>query len=94
MQQFSISTRKNKKYMTITPKGKLIHFGAIRPDGEPYSQYKDSTPIKYYSYVDHKDKNRRDRYRARHKKILDKSGKPAYLNKENAAYYAWRYLWT
>ncbi len=90
---FQVSTRDNKKYMVRSPKGKLIHFGSIRPNGEPYSQYKDSTPNKYYSYLDHNDKKRKRRYQSRHKAILDKSGRPAYLNPEQPAYYAMRYLW-
>ena len=88
MPTFALSTRMNKKYMTRTPKGKLVHFGSSE-----YEHYKDSTPIKYYSYLDHNDKKRRTRYRARHKAILKKDGKPAYLDPEQPAYYSYNFLW-
>lgn len=39
-------------------------------------------------FTKHKDPERRARYRARHKAIKDKSGKPAYKNKLSAAYWA------
>jgi hypothetical protein len=86
------STRVNKKYMVRTPKGKLIHFGAI-VNGKPMGQFKDSTGLGLYSKYDHLDKKRRASYRARHKEIKLKNGKPAYLDKEQAAYYAWHLLW-
>lgn len=85
--KFEKSTRKNKKYMVRTPKGKLIHFGS-----NTHEQYKDSTPLKLYSHLDHGDKERRANYRARHEKVM-KDGKPAYLDKESPAYYSYHYLW-
>ena len=36
---------------------KWIHFGDSR-----YEQFRDSTPLKLYSYLDHKDKERRRNY--------------------------------
>ena len=86
------STRKTKKYMVRTPKGRLIHFGAI-VNGVPMGQFKDSSGLGLYSKHDHLDPKRRASYRARHGKILLKDGTPAYKNKEQAAYYAWRLLW-
>ena len=86
------STRVNKKYMVRTPKGKLIHFGAI-VNGKPMGQFKDSTGLGLYSKYDHLDKKRRASYRARHKAIKLNDGSPAYKNKEQAAYYAWHLLW-
>ena len=42
------STRKNKKYM-VKYNDKWIHFGDKR-----HEHYRDSTPLKLYSYLDHK----------------------------------------
>lgn len=81
------STRSGKKYM-VRYKGKIIHFGSIA-----HEHYKDSTPLKIYSHLDHNDKARRDKYRARHSKILLKNGKPAYKDKSSASWWSWKYLW-
>ena len=88
MPQFFISNRKNKKYDVITPKGKRISFG-----NSLYSQYKDSTGIGAFSYLDHKDPERRRLYLARAKGIRDKEGNLTYLNPESPNYYAVKYLW-
>jgi hypothetical protein len=85
---FKKSTRKDKKYMVRTPKGKLIHFGQIG-----FEQFKDSTGLGLYSHLDHGDKNRRRLYRLRHRAIKTKDGKPAYKDKESSSYYSWNYLW-
>ena len=57
-ESFGYSTRKNNKYVSTLPGGKKIHFGS--------SQYPD--------YLIHKDKERRERYLARAKKIKNKQG--------------------
>lgn len=44
-------------------------------------------------YTIHQDKERRKRYRKRHGAITDKTGKKAYLNKNNPAYWSWFLLW-
>ena len=88
MPEFKKSTRAGKKYMVRSPQGRLIHFGALG-----YQHYKDSTPLKLYSHLDHKDKVRRDRYRKRHEAIKTKAGLPAYKDPEQGAYYAWKFLW-
>ena len=88
--KFERSTRKNKKYMVTTPSGKkIVHFGDTR-----YQHYRDSTGLKLYSNLDHLDKKRRDNYRTRHKSIMLKNGKPAYLDREQPAYWSFHYLWT
>lgn len=51
--QLFLSSRKNKKYMVITPDDKLVHFGAIG----------------YEDFTKHKDKERRDAYLRRATKI-------------------------
>lgn len=74
------STRKGKKKMVLARKGsyvKLVHFGALG----------------YSDFTKHKDPKRRARYRKRHRAILLKSGKPAYKDKWQAAYWSWHDLW-
>ena len=58
-------------------KGKTIHFGS--------RIHKD--------YTFHKDSERKERYRNRHRGILKKDGTPAYLDKTKPAYWAWWILW-
>jgi hypothetical protein len=89
MPEFKKSTRAGKKYMVKTPSGKWIHFGA-----SGYGQYFDKVPLKLYSHLNHGDKKRRENYRNRHMAIKLKDGTPAYKNKEQPAYWSWRYLWT
>ena len=79
-------TKSNKKYKVVY-KGKYIYFGDKR-----YQQYKDK--IGYFGKYDHGDTKRRDTYRARHKNILNKDGKPSYKIKGTPAYYSWHYLWS
>ena len=92
MPVFEKSDRKDKKYKVITPKGKKIHFGAI-VEGVPMGHYKDSTGLGIYSRYDHGDKDRRDRYLARAKKIKNKKGELTWNNPETANYYSIKYLW-
>ena len=56
------STRKNNKYMATLPSGKKVHFGSPN----------------YPDYTIHKDKDRRDKYLARAKKIKNKQGELTY----------------
>ena len=46
------STRKNKKYM-VKYNDKWIHFGDTR-----YEHFRDKTPLKLFSYLDHNDDKR------------------------------------
>jgi len=85
------SKAKNKKYAVYVLKNgkkKKINFGDIR-----YKHFKDTTPLKLYSKLDHGDKERRKRYLKRAKGIKLKNGKFAYLDKNQANYYAVKYLW-
>ena len=88
MTQFRKSKTKFKKYDALTPKGRWIPFGDKR-----YFQYRDATPLKLYKHLDHNDPARRKRFRDRHREIKTKDGTPAYLDKEQPAYYSWHYLW-
>ena len=87
------STRAAKKYMAVLPSGKKIHFGA-----KGYEQFRDSTPLKLYSSMDHGNKKRRENYFSRHSAGIK--------NKKDALKYEWnnskritakilshRYLW-
>ena len=67
---------------------KWIHFGDKR-----YQQYKDQTPAKLYSHLDHNDNERRQRYLKRARGIKDKNGKITYQNKSSPNYYSVKYLW-
>ena len=67
-ESFGYSTRRNNKYVSTLPGGKKIHFGS--------SQYPD--------YLIHKDKERREWYLARAKKIKNKQGELTYTNPESA----------
>ena len=71
------SNRKNSKYVVTQPNGHKVHFGS--------SQYAD--------YLIHKDKERRDRYLARAKKIKNKQGEFTYDNPESANYWSVNLLW-
>lgn len=86
--EFKKSTRKGKKYMVITPKGKKIHFGALG-----YQHYKDTTGLNLYSNLNHLDKSRRKNYLSRAKGIKNKQGKLTWKDKESPNYYAVKYLW-
>ena len=86
------STSKNKKY-SVYVKGdnaklKLIHFGDTR-----FENYKDTTPLKLYSHLNHNDPIRRDRYLHRAKGIKDKQGNLTWKDKNSANYYSIKYLW-
>lgn len=83
---FRRSLRKDKKYDVVFDDGSYISFGAIKRNGEPYQQFKDSTPLKLFSAYDHGDKERRLRYYARHGSM--ESAKPY-----SPDWFSKRYLW-
>lgn len=85
--EFKKSTRKDKKYM-VYYNNKWIHFGDSN-----YQHYKDSTPLKLYKYLDHKDIERRNLYKKRARGILDKKGNLTYLDKNSPNYWAYHFLW-
>ena len=71
------STRKNNKYAATLSSGKKIHFGS--------SQYPD--------FLIHKDKERKERYLTRAKKIINKQGELTYTNPESANFWSVNLLW-
>lgn len=89
--KFSKSKAQGKKYaveVMINGKPKTINFGALG-----YQHYKDRTPLKLYSRLNHNDPVRRSAYRARHSEIYTKSGKRAINDKGQAAYWSYHCLW-
>lgn len=88
MLKFKIPKTGYKKYTAVFPDGEEVSFGDIR-----YQQYRDTTPLRAYSHMDHLDPQRRKSYLARHKKIKDKSGKFAYKNPRSASALSIKYLW-
>jgi hypothetical protein len=52
-----------KKYTAILQDGRRVSFGEVG-----YQQYRDRTPLKLYSALDHHDEERRRRYYQRHPK--------------------------
>ena len=81
------STAKGKKLMVITPKGKLIHFGA---DGMEH--FKDKTGL-LDKKLNHNDKVRRKSYLTRTAKILRKDGSETKGDPESANYHSRKVLW-
>ena len=71
------SSRKNNKYMVKLPGGKKVHFGSP----------------KYPDYLTHKDKDRRDKYRARAMKIKNKKGELTYTKPESSNFWSVNLLW-
>ena len=68
-----IQHEKNNKYMATLPSGKKVHFGSPN----------------YPDYTIHKDKDRRDKYLARAKKIKNKQGELT----ESSNYWSVHLLW-
>jgi hypothetical protein len=81
------STRASKKYMVFY-NNHWIHFG-----DRTMQQFRDSTPLKLYSYLDHNDPVRRQRYLARAKGIRDANGNLTYSNPNLANFYSVHFLW-
>ena len=76
-ESFDYSTRKNNKHVATLSSGKKIHFGS--------SQYPD--------FLIHKDKERKERYLARAKKIRNKQGELTFNNPESANFWSVNLLW-
>lgn len=82
--EIKVSSRKNKKYDVYKNGKYLLSFGSLKNEkGEYYQHYKDTTPLKHYSHLDHGDKTRLNNFWKRHKKTNDKT----------SARYWLRFLW-
>jgi hypothetical protein len=77
--QWQVSPRKDKKYRVILTDGSKVDFGS-----RFHQQFKDATPLKAFSHLDHGDKKRRDLYFKRHNKDYPPYS-PDWLSK--------KYLW-
>tara|TARA_R110000765_G_scaffold418506_1_gene522034 strand:- start:2054 stop:2320 length:267 start_codon:yes stop_codon:yes gene_type:complete len=85
--EFSKSKVKNKKY-AVKYNGKTINFGSTIN-----SQFKDTTGLGLYSYLDNNDIKKRKAFRARFSKIKNKEGQLVYKLKTSPTYWSWHYLW-
>ncbi|KAL8003723.1 hypothetical protein Plhal703r1_c12g0064011 [Plasmopara halstedii] len=63
---FRISKRKDKKYDAVFDDGRVVSFGGIKRNGEPYQQYRDITPLRAFSKYDHGNIERKQRFYRRH----------------------------
>ena len=93
LKKFRKSKTRHKKYDAIivdikTRKEYIVPFGDNR-----YEHFRDTTGLGLYSKYDHNDKERRDRYRARHRAIKLKDGTPAYKKKYSPAWFSYNFLW-
>jgi hypothetical protein len=88
MLEFKKSTRKGKKYMVYYNK-RWIHFG-----DNSAQQFRDRTPLRLYSNLDHLDPVRQKSYLARARGIKDKAGNLTYLNKNSPNFYSYHFLWS
>jgi len=71
------STSKNKKWMTITPNGRKVHWG------DPHMK----------DYTQHRNKKRRSNYRKRHSGIRLKNGSRAIDKKWSPAWLSYHVTW-
>jgi len=71
------STRKNKKYMARLKNSndKWTHFG-----NPLYQQWRDSTPLKLYSHLDHNDSKRRKAFKTRFEKTRHNVGSASFFS--------------
>lgn len=88
--------------MSLQLKAKKLgasEFGVSKAKGKKYYVIYNGKRINFGAkgmsdYTIHKDKARRDRYRARHSKIKLKDGRLAYKVKESPAFWSYRILWS
>ena len=84
------------KYTAVMPmkdgKTKTVHFGH-----RDYQHYQDRVPKnkggKLWSHKDHKDRERMENYRKRHRGVLTKDGTPAYKKKYTPSWFSYHFLW-
>lgn len=80
------------KYTAWMRDGSKVHFGHA-----DYEQYRDAVPVSLggglWTHKDHRDAKRRERYRARHRGVRTKSGRPAYRVKYSPSWFSYHFLW-
>ena len=79
------SEAKNKKYAAILKNKKTGRFKTVNFGQKFFEQYRDSTGLGLYSHLDHDDEKRRDNFKKRFGRLLDK--------KYTATWFANKYLW-
>lgn len=88
-----VSSRKNKKYDIYTRGGGAIKYLLSFGDNR-YQQYEDSTPLKHYKKLDHKDKKRRQNYYNRHGRTNEALARGAGRDvRHSPKYWSNKYLW-
>ena len=95
----SLPSLVGSQLMTKAKKLGATAFGISKAKGKKYYVIYEGRRINFGAkgmsdYTIHKDKARRDRYRARHSKIKLKDGRLAYRVKESAAFWSWNLLWS
>ena len=80
------SSNPKKKYETILENKKTGKQVIMRWGSPSYEQYQDKTPLKLYAHKDHKNKVRRDAYRARHRVYI----RQGYYSPGQQS---WKWLW-
>jgi len=80
---FRKSIKKNKKYDVFKDGKYITSFGAIHPNGTPYTQYFDKIQV-YKDYNNYDDK-KRENYKKRHEKDRH--------NKYSAGWFSDIFLW-
>lgn len=68
-----LSNRKHKKYTADVAIGNRLHMNVHFGDNR-YQQYRDATPLKAWSHLDHNDPKRRQAYLSRHAKDKGPAG--------------------
>ncbi len=81
--KYKVTIYRNKK------KYKTVQFGSVS-----HKHYKDTTPLKLYSDMDHYDLERKARYRKRASKIKNKNGKYTYTIKYTPNWFSYNFLWS
>lgn len=77
--------RKNKKYSVLKYNNKTKQYDYLLSFGDNrYEHFKDQTPLKLWSHLDHNDLERKKRYYQRHSKTNDKN---------SASYWSNKFLW-
>lgn len=87
----------NYKYTAILKDGSPWKTNRVNFGDRRYQHYYDKTPLQLnggkYHAKDHLDKERRSRYRLRHKMIKNKQGLAAYQIPLSPAWFSYHFLW-
>jgi hypothetical protein len=83
---FEKSKTKNKKYDAILQNKETKKLGRVPFGDNRYEHFKDSTPLKLYSHLNHNDKKRQQSYIARHSVYI----KTGYYS---PGFFSMKYLW-